>query len=157
MGATAVEVATNGESTNVKVHLRIDWNVFLHFMGIWVVTWMILFCALIVITIANGGMRLIADTIKTVDMLNMSFSLILSAMLEQIWSKESTKNSFHKMMLGCEILLTILGGMLYVAYSIVDKGNQLLQKSLQINVGYIVASSVVVALGFLSRSLVKEI
>lgn len=116
------------------------------------------FFALIIITIAKCKTNLnvtdlIGNTIKTIDMLNMSFSLVLSAMLEQIWNKESTKNSFYKIMLGCEVLLTVLGGMLYVAYSIVDSKNQLLQQSFGINLGYVIASSIVVALGFLSRSL----
>lgn len=158
IGAVAVDIVTNGENSNVsKVHYEIDWKEFGHFIGIWAITWLILFCALIIITIANGGTALISDTIKTIDMLNMSFSLVLSAMLEQIWSRESSKKSFYKIMLGCEICLTVLGGMLYVAYSIVDKNNPLLQSSFDINLGYVIASSVVVALGFLSRSLVKRI
>lgn len=163
MGTVAVEIATNGEDTNVgNVHFKLDWSEFGHFIGIWIVTWLILFFALIIITIAKcktniDEIDIIGDTIKTIDMLNMSFSLILSAMLEQIWSKESTRNSFYKIMLGCEVCLTILGGMLYVAYSIVDLNSQLLQKSFEINLGYVIASSIVVALGFLSRSLVKKI
>ncbi len=162
MGAVAVNIATNGENTNInKIRFKVDWNEFGHFIGIWIVTWLILFFALIIITIAKcksnlNEADLIFDTIKTIDMLNMSFSLVLSAMLEQIWSKESTRNSFYKIMLGCEVFLTILGGMLYVAYSIVDSKNQLLQQSFQINLGYVIASSIVVTLGFLSRSLVKK-
>ena len=62
----------------------------------------------------------------------------------------------YKIILGCEICLTVFGGMLYVAYSIVEKTNQLLQKSFEINLGYAIASSIVVALGFLSRSLVRN-
>lgn len=163
MGAVAVDIATNGEDANVnKVNFKVDWSEFWHFIGIWIVTWVILFFALIIITIAKCGTNLnetniIGETIKTIDMLNMSFSLILSAMLEQIWSKESTRNSFYKIMLGCEVCLTIFGGMLYVAYSIVNQGNQLLQKSFEINLGYVIATSIVVALGFLSRSLVKKV
>lgn len=158
MGEVAVEIATQGENTNVgKLRFVLDWKEFGHFIGIWVVTWLVLFMALIIITIAKGGVDLIRDTIRTIDMLNMSFSLILSAMLEQIWSKESVRNSFYKIMLGCEICLTIFGGMLYVAYSIVEATNPLLGKSFEINLGYAIASSVVVALGFLSRSLVKKI
>ena len=158
IGTVAVKIATNGENIHTgRVRLKVNWDEFLHFIGIWAVTWLILFCTLVIITIANNEKQFIRDTIKTVDMLNMSFSLVLSAMLEQIWSKESTRNQLHRTMLGFEVFLTIIGGMLYVSYSIVSVGNQLLQKSFELNLGYAIASSVIVALGFLSRSLDKKV
>ena len=157
MGTVAVEIATQGENTNVgKQGIGLDWGEFWHFIGIWLATWLILLGALIIITIAKGGTDLIRDTVKTIDMLNLSFSLILSATLEQIWSKESAKNSFYKITLGCEICLTFFGGMLFMAYSLLEKTNPLWNNSFEINLGYAIASSIVVALGFFSRSLVKK-
>lgn len=44
MGAVAVDIATNGEDANVnKVNFKVDWSEFWHFIGIWIVTWVILF------------------------------------------------------------------------------------------------------------------
>ena len=59
----------------------------------------------------------------------------------------------YRVTLGCELVLTILGGILYVAYSIVDKSNQLYADALSINSVYVTVSVISVVLGFLSRSL----
>lgn len=59
----------------------------------------------------------------------------------------------YRVTLGCELVLTILGGILYVAYSIVDKSNQLYADALSINSVYVTVSVIIVVLGFLSRSL----
>ena len=96
IGHIAVEIATQGENSNTaSLKISLDWNVFLHYIGIWLVTWLILFMSLMIITIANGGENIISDTIETIDMLNMSFSLILSAMLEQKYGVKKALKCFY--------------------------------------------------------------
>jgi len=60
----------------------LDFKEFWHFIGIWLLTWTILFRFLLIITLVKGSSDLLKDTIKEIDMLNMSFSLVLSAFLE---------------------------------------------------------------------------
>lgn len=160
IGKIAVEVATKGESGDIGNSGYIcDLNEFWKFVGIWLVTAAVLFFALLLITIVSGSGKIIRDTIKEVDTLNMMFSLVLSALLEQIWSKNG-KGGLYSFTLGVEGGLTIIGGMLFMAYSIVEKtdaDNLLLQLSFELNVGYIIISIIVVLLCFVSRAIREKI
>lgn len=89
----------------------------------------------------------------------MMFSLVLSALLEQIWSKNG-KGWLYSFTLGVEGVLTLMGGMLFMAYSItriITLDNLLLSMSFELNAGYIIASTIVVLLGFLSRAIDEKI
>ena len=156
-GQIAVAVATKGEKANSGGSgYEPDWQKFGKFVGIWLVTAAVLSAALIIITVVKGSPDIVRDTIREVDALNMMFSLVLSALLEQIWSKEASKSWLHSLTLGLEGVLTIVGGMLFVAYSILkitDPQNQLILYNFELNVGYIVASTIVVLLGFYSRAI----
>lgn len=160
MGRIAVEVATNGESKNIgRPRYGCDWHELGKFIGIWIITAVVLFGSLMIITIVRGSINIICDTIKEVDALNMMFSLVLSALLEQIWSKNG-RGGLYSFTLGVEGVLTIVGGMLFMAYSIIriiSPDNQLLQLSFEINIGYIIVSIIVVLLGFFSRAIHEKI
>ena len=160
MGEVAVSVATKGESQEARrPKIRCDWSEFGKFVGIWLLTATILFGALIIITVVKGSTNVIKDTIKEVDTINMTFSLVLSALLEQIWSKNGNKGKLYNFTLGVEGFLTIIGGMLYVAYSIVKTtapDNELLKKAYEFNIAYIIVSIIVVILGFFSRALSEK-
>lgn len=160
MGHIAVGVATAGENRNIgRAVYYCKWNEFWKFVGIWIVTAVVLFVALLLITIVSGSDQIIHDTIKEVDTLNMMFSLVLSALLEQIWSKNS-QGGLYNFTLGAEGGLTVIGGMLFIAYSIVeqtDADNVLMQLSFELNVGYIIISIIVVLLGFFSRAIHEKI
>ena len=160
IGQIAVEVATKGEGTNIGNPVYYcKWNEFWKFVGIWIATAVVLFAALLLITIVSGSDKIIQDTIKEVDTLNMMFSLVLSALLEQIWSKNS-QGWLYNFTLGAEGGLTVIGGMLFMAYSIVeqtDADNGLMQLSFELNVGYIIISVIVVLLGFFSRAIYEKI
>lgn len=155
-GQLALKVATNGENKNIgEFKYSCDWHDFFKFVGIWIITSTVLFCALIIITIVNGSSNIIYDTIKDTNTLNIVFSLVLSALLEQIWSKNG-KTGLYDFTLGFEGVLAIIGGMLFMAYSIVQTltlTNKLLQLSFYFNVGYIIISTIVVLMGFFSRSI----
>lgn len=156
MGQKAVDLATKGENKTIPSNVKFNWKEFGKFVGIWLLTATILFGALIIITIVSGSTDIFGDTIKEVDTLNMMFSLVLSALLEQIWSHDGDKGGLYNITLGFEGLLTILGGMLFMAYSIIEilqPANILLERAFWINLGYIIASTIVVILGFVSRSL----
>lgn len=160
MGRIAVGVATAGENRNIgKPIYYCKWNEFWKFVGIWIVTAVVLFVALLLITIVSGSNNIVQDTIREVDTLNMMFFLVLSALLEQIWSKNS-QGGLYNFTLGAEGGLTIVGGMLFIAYSIVeqtDANNVLMQLSFELNVGYIIISIIVVLLGFFSRAIHEKI
>lgn len=160
-GQIAVEVATKGETENIgRPKYGFKWNDFGKFVGIWLIIAIVLLGALVFVTIVRGSSNVFRDTIKEVDTLNMMFSLVLSALLEQIWSKPTNSGNLYNVTLGVEGVLTILGGMLFMAYSIVkitDPTNQLLQYSFNLNIVYIIASTVVVLLGFLSRTRYEKI
>ena len=157
VGKIAVEVATKGESENsAKIKFRCDLSEFGRFVGIWLFTAAVLFGALTIITVVRGERNIVRSTIGEVDTLSMMFSLVLSALLEQIWSRGVNKGKLYGFTLGVEGVFVILGGMLFTAYSIVkitNPENQLLRFSFELNVGYIVASTIVVVLGFLSRAI----
>lgn len=160
-GQIAVKIATKGENENTgKPVYHCDWHEFGKFVGIWVITAAVLFGALLIITIVKESNNIIYDTIKEIDTLNMMFSLVLSALLEQIWSKtKEDKSGLYNFTLGMEGLLTIMGGMLFVAYSIIriiNPNNRLLQLSFELNVGYIICSTIVVLLGFFSRAIYEK-
>lgn len=155
MGQIAVKIASSGEKRNIGRPVYVfDWKEFGKFVGIWMITACVLFVALLFITIAHGSKNVIFETIREVNTLNMMFSLVLSAFLEQMWSKNG-KSGLYSFTLGVEGGLTIIGGMLFVAYSIVeeDQGNQLMQLSFGLNMGYIMISIIVVLLGFISRAI----
>lgn len=160
MAQIALEVASDGENRNTgKPGYTCNWRELGKFVGIWFITATILFFALLVITIVDGSHNILRDTIKNVDTLNMMFSLVLSALLEQMWSKREG-GSLYGAALYAEVGLTVIGGMLFMAYSIVeitDKGNQIRQLSFELNVGYIVFSTIVVLLGFVSRALREKV
>lgn len=161
IGHIAVEVATQGENGSIgRPGIKFDGDEFAKFVGIWLITAAILFGALMIITIVKGSENLFRDTIKEVDTLNMMFSLVLSALLEQIWSKDVNKGKLYSFTLGVEGVLTVIGAMLFIAYSIakvVAPQNDLLEISFELNLGYIIASMIVVLLGFVSRSLIQKI
>lgn len=157
-GQIAVKIATNGENKNTR-GLKCDWHEFCKFVGIWSITAIILFFALMIITFIESPNNIINNTIKKVDTLNMMFSLVLSALLEQIWSKNS-RGGLYSFTLGMEGLLTIIGGMLFVAYSIVEILNpkhDLLRSSFTLNIIYIIISTIVVLMGFFSRAISKNV
>ena len=153
----AMEIISRGEKENIgKVRSQCDFREFGKFVGIWLVTAIVLFGSLVIITVVKGSLDVFRDTIKEVDALNMMFSLVLSALLEQIWSKEADKSWLYSITLGIEGILTLIGAMLFMAYSIIkitDPQKKKLQKSFELNVGYIIVSVSIVILGFLSRSL----
>lgn len=162
IGQIAVKVASKGENENIgNPTCYCDWHEFGRFVGIWSITTAILFCALLLITTVSNSEKIVQDTIKSVDTINMMFSLVLSAFLEQIWSKtKDNGNWLYSFTLGMEGFLTIIGGMLFVSYSITkmtDNDNQLLQVSFGVNVGYVVFSILVVLAGFYSRAIRKKI
>lgn len=160
MGQIAVQKVTAGEKSNTgRPRYTCNWQEFGKFVIIWIITATILFFALFCITIVRGSDYIIYDTIKEVDTLNMMFSLVLSALLEQMWSKNG-KGGLYKITLATEGGLTIAGGMLFMAYSIVeitDMDNQLKQMSFEINMGYIIISIIVVLLGFFSRAIREKV
>lgn len=160
MGHIAVGVATAGENRNIGKPVRVcDWRELGKFVSIWMITAVILFVALLFITIVRGSHNVIYDTIKNVDTLNMMFSLVLSAFLEQMWSKNG-KGWLHSFTLAVEVVLTVIGSMLFVTYSIVeitDAENRLLQLSFGLNVGYIIFSIIVVLMSFFSRAIHEKI
>lgn len=160
LGNYAVRVATEGETKNIgKPKVTCDVSQFGKFLGVWVVTAVVLFASLMIIILVKGSSDIIHDAIQGVDALNMMFSLVLSALLEQIWSKKDSSGLLYNITLGVESILTITGAMLFIAYSIVEitsPENILLVQSFKINVGYIVASVAVVVLGFLSRAMVEK-
>lgn len=162
IGQIAVKVASKGEYGNIgKPKYGCDWHEFGKFVGIWIVTEFVLFAALLIITIVGDSENIMHDTIKGEDTLNMMFSLVLSALLEQIWSKNKNNgNGLYSFTLCVEGILTIIGGMLFVAYSImqiVNPCNRLLQWSFWLNVIYIICSTIFVLLGFLSRAIREEL
>lgn len=160
-GEIALEVATKGENKNTgRLKFGLNLRAFGKFVGIWLITALVLLGALVFITIVRGSSNILHDTIKEVDALNMMFSLVLSALLEQIWSRAANGGKLYNITLGVEGVLTVLGGMLFVAYSIVkitDPVNQLLKFSFELNLGYIIISTITVLLGFLSRARYEKI
>ncbi len=160
MGRIAVEVATSGEGLDIgRTRYVCYWHELGKFVGIWIITAVVLFSALLFITIVSGSSDIMYDTIREVDTLNMMFSLVLSAFLEQMWSKNS-KGGLYSFTLGVEGALTVVGGMLFMAYSIVEKtdvNNQLIKLSFELNVGYIITSIIVILLGFFSRAIHEKI
>lgn len=160
MGQIAIKIVSFGENRNIgRPGYTCDWQEFGKFVGIWIITAAILFIALLLITVVSGSHNILRDTIKEVDTLNMMFSLVLSALLEQIWSKNG-KSGLYNFTLGVEGGLTIVGAMLFMAYSIVeitDKDNQLKQVAFELNVGYIIISIIVVLLSFLSRAISEKV
>lgn len=154
IGAMAVEIVTQGEETNdTKKKVTLNRQKFGQFMGIWLLTWVMLFVALFIVTFAKSKGDVFREAIQSIDMLNMSFSLILSAMLEQIWSKNNVQGFLYEVTKGCEIAFVFVGGMLYIAYSMASENSQLLQKAFEMNLGYTIISAIIVILGFLTRSL----
>lgn len=102
---------------------------------------------------------IIYDVIKGVDALNMAFSLVLSALLEQMWSRGKDSNLLYKITLGAEGFLVLLGGMVFIAYSIlkeIQPQNQLFSIAFGVNLIYIIGSTITVILGFWSRTLKEE-
>lgn len=94
VGAYAVNVATKGEIK--KFFKAVNWKNLGHFIGIWLITLVTLFLIVSIISVANYqseeplNMSLFIHNIfKSTDMLNMSFSLVLSALLEHIWSQNN--------------------------------------------------------------------
>lgn len=159
-GHYAVQVATEGETQNTgRRKFSCEFSRFSRFLGIWLITAFVLFASLIIIMTVKGSSNIIHDTIQDIDALNVMFSLVLSALLEQIWSKEDGAGLLYNITLGAEGILTLVGAMLFIAYSIVEitsPENRLLTLSFEINVGYIIASAVGVILGFGSRAMVEK-
>ena len=121
VGQIAIEVATKGEDASIgKLKYVCDWKKFGRFVGVWVITAIVLFSALLIINVATESENIIYETIRGVDTINMMFSLVLSALFEQIWSKKGS-HWLYNITLGAEMAMAFIGCMLFLAYSIIEK------------------------------------
>ena len=159
VGQIAVKVATKGENEGIgKTKYVCNWKEFGKFVGVWFITAIVLFSALLIITVVRGSKDIIYDTIQEVDTINMMFSLVLSALFEQIWSKKGS-SWLYNITLGAEMAMAFIGCMLFLTYSIIQifPDNQLVMMAFEVNIGYIIMSTVVILLGFYSRAIYEAI
>ncbi len=91
---------------------------------------------------------------KEIDALNIMFSLVLSVLLEQMLNRTYINSKRNDMILISEVALAVIGGIVYTVYSILkvtDHDNQLLQSTFDINIAYIIVSTIIVISGYHSR------
>ena len=159
----AVDLVTEGEKSvspeydHSNGRLQMDWSEFWHMFISWFASGSVIFGVLVILTMSDKSDNLWRDLIFRTDTISLTFSLVLSAGLEQIWN--SKKQWKYKVTQIVEIVLAILGLILYLAYSlweIYDKKNPYYQNRFCFNLIYIILSLSAVVIGFLSRALVDK-
>lgn len=148
-----IGIVTKGENDVLKWGWAIDWHVFWSYVSIWIMTVAILCVLLLLVYAYKYSTGIIENAIKSIDALNLAFSLMLSAFLEMEWSKNKTK--FTRAIIRLELFFVIVGGALYVLYSaseLSDKVNFLTKHSFIMNVCYIIVTFISALAGFVARS-----
>lgn len=160
MGHKAVKHVEEGENRNKgKPHKRVNWRGVGRFAASWFVVAIIMFVLVILLTIVKGSTNIIVDAISSIDTMNIMFSLVLSAFLEQASNKERDSGFLYDATLTSEGVLTLVGAVIFMCYSLlkdIAPSNQLLQMSFVINLIYIGFSILIVFLGFISRSFYQK-
>lgn len=131
----------------------IDWKEFLHMFFIWLSGAVVILTVLVAITLTDGPTDIVHNVIERLDTLSLMFSLIFSATLEQLWYYK--QRAHYIFTLFAELYLSLLGLIMYLQFSIVEKispTNIYYLGRYHFNLFYIVAVVFVVVLGFLARA-----
>ena len=132
---------------------KFDWKEFWHMSTIWFLSGVIIFIVLIAITMAESSQNIWIDVIKKIDTLSLMFSLVLSALMEQMWNNK--KSAAYKFTQVFGIIIAVIGLVLYLLFSILNiynENNSYLQNIYGINLGYIIVSVVYVMVSFIARA-----
>lgn len=131
------------------------WSIFLRRIWIWVIIAFISYISLIIVLSSKleksiSFIDFIKEIFELPDTLNISYSLMLSAFVEQLMHySNNKKQGIEDFLLGTKGLLTLLGGLMFIAYSINTFPESLLISNIcSMNVIYTVFSSVIIILGF---------
>lgn len=154
-GKSAVNHVESFEKANLKISIWscFDWGEFLHMFLVWLVGALIIVLVLVGITVFDQPSDLPYAVIMRLDTLSLMFSLVFSAALEQIWYNR--KGIKYKMTQIAEVLLSFVGLIFYLVYSVMEKispNNSYYVNRYNFQLIYIIAVVVVVVLGFLARA-----
>lgn len=143
-----------------------DWEELFHSASVYVFIIILMVVGLAIITLFNTGTdKFLLNLLKRNDTLNLMFSLILSAALEQLWNNK--RELKYKITLLLELLLTIVGFIWYIVRSIAEiiilnKAEGALyafesfflndQNMFMLNVFYIIFGFVVIICGFVVKA-----
>ena len=156
IGDVALKKTTEGESIIVsKNGRRFDCNRFFKFIISWLVVFLTMYGVLLIVAFVKGNPNFVFRAFGSVDSFNVSFSLALSAFLENLWNNEK-KDRTYKFLLCFSGFAVLWGLLFYVTYSLLQvtsPTNVLLEKSGAFNLVYVIYSEVCVVLGFVRRSL----
>lgn len=152
----AIEHVSAGEASGKKAK-KIDWEEFWHLLISWLVSGIVIFAVLLILTMAEKSEDLFRDMVMRIDTVSLMFSLVLSAFLEQVWNNK--KNWMYKFSQIGEFILAFLGLTMYLAYSLwelYDPENLYFKSRFLTNLLYILVSFVCVLVGFLMRSKIED-
>lgn len=160
IGRVSIQVVEKGEkdsTTSQKKISSFDWKEFWHMLVIWFLSGVIILLVLIALTMAEGSTNLWVDVVARIDTLSLMFSLVLSALLEQMWNAiENVAYNFTKII---GVILAVAGLVMYLLFSILqlhDDANPYLQEMFGINLGYIIVSVLFVICSFATRANVNQ-
>lgn len=152
-GMQAVHQVEKGEQTeHINIH-KFNWEEFWHLFFGWLISAVVIVIVLIALTMAEKSENLVIDVILRLDTLSLTFSLVLSAGLEQVWNNK--KHWKYKLTQYAELTLALIGLVLYLTYSLMmifDENNPYLLERFNVHLLYVIVSTLVVIGGFVARA-----
>ena len=152
----AIEHVSAGEASGKKAK-KIDWEEFCHLLISWLVSGIVIFAVLLILTMAEKSEDLFRDMVMRIDTVSLVFSLVLSAGLEQVWNNKETWK--YKLTQIGEVFLASIGLIMYLTYSfwnLYDPENLYFKSRFWGNLLYIFTSFICVLVGFVMRSRIED-